>query len=118
MALEMPRGGMLVWAFDEDVYRDKATGGWLGKNIGGTLGGPVEGRKELLDLTFYPLLPQGKPLPNDDLDLQLVWLHALEQYGPGLTAVELGQEWLEHVRFPYDEYGYALANLRRGSCLR
>ena len=105
---------MLVWAFDEDVYRDKATGGWLGKNIGGTLGGPVEGRKELLDLTFYPLLPQGKPLPNDDLDLQLVWLHALEQYGPGLTAVELGQEWLEHVRFPYDEYGYALANLRRG----
>lgn len=53
-------------------------------------------------------------MPNDDLDLQLVWLHAVEQYGAGLTAKDLGQEWLEHVFFPYDEYGYALTNLRRG----
>lgn len=67
----------------------------------------------LLDLTFYPVLPQGEPLPNDDLDLQLVWLHALEQHGPRLTSAQLGQEWVEHVRFPFDEYGYALYNLRR-----
>ena len=73
----------------------------------------MEGAKELLQLTYYPELPDG-PLENDDLDLQLVWLHALEQYGPFLTARELGQEWLDHVFFPYDEYGYALANLRRG----
>lgn len=97
---------------EQDYYRI-VYGGWLGKNIGGTLGAPVEGRKELLRLTFYPKLPDG-PLENDDLDLQLVWLHALEQYGPGLTARELGQEWVEHVFFPFDEYGYALSNLRRG----
>ncbi len=97
---------------EQDYYRI-VYGGWLGKNIGGTLGAPVEGKKELLDLTYYPMLPDG-PLENDDLDLQLVWLHALEQYGPELTARELGQEWLEHVFFPYDEYGYALTNLRRG----
>jgi len=97
---------------ERDYYRI-VYGGWLGKNIGGTLGAPVEGRKELLDLTFYPKLPDG-PLENDDLDLQLVWLHALEQYGPSLTARELGKEWAEHVFFPFDEYGYALANLRRG----
>ncbi|MFE5323200.1 ADP-ribosylglycohydrolase family protein [Paenibacillus sp. NPDC056579] len=95
-----------------DYYRI-VYGGWLGKNIGGTLGAPVEGVKDLLALTFYPKLPDG-PLENDDLDLQLVWLHALEQYGPGLTARELGQEWLEHIFFPFDEYGYALTNLRRG----
>jgi ADP-ribosylglycohydrolase len=98
---------------NEDEYRSKVYGGWMGKNIGGTLGGPVEGRKELMELDFYPVLSDG-PMPNDDLDLQLVWLHAVEQYGARLTSKELGQEWAEHVFFPFDEYGYALANLRRG----
>ncbi|GGD95088.1 ADP-ribosylglycohydrolase family protein [Paenibacillus nasutitermitis] len=97
---------------EQDYYR-MVYGGWLGKNIGGTLGAPIEGVKELLNLDFYPELPDG-PLENDDLDLQLVWLHALEQYGPGLTCKELGQEWVEHVFFPFDEYGYAVTNLRRG----
>ncbi|WP_167858959.1 ADP-ribosylglycohydrolase family protein [Paenibacillus cymbidii] len=97
---------------EQDYYR-KVYGGWLGKNIGGTLGAPVEGKMELLQLTYYPVLPDG-PLENDDLDLQLVWLHALEQYGARLTAEELGKEWVEHVFFPFDEYGYALTNLRRG----
>lgn len=103
-----------MWVMNEQEYYDKVYGGWLGKNIGGTLGAPVEGRKALLDLVFYPKLAQSGPLPNDDLDLQLVWLHALEQYGARLTAAHLGQEWVDHVLFPYDEYGYALANLRRG----
>jgi len=98
---------------NEKDYYSKVYGGWMGKNIGGTLGGPVEGVKELLDLTFYPVLTDS-PMPNDDLDLQLVWLHGLEQYGARLTSKELGQEWLEHVFFPYDEYGYALTNLRKG----
>ena len=94
-------------------FRDKVYGGWAGKNIGGTLGGPLEGRKELMDYDFYPKLPDG-PLANDDLDLQLVWLHALETYGPRLQAVELAEEWKEHVFFPFDEYGYALTNMRKG----
>lgn len=104
---------MSASVLNEQEYYRIVYGGWLGKNIGGTLGAPVEGRKELLRLDYYPKLPDG-PLENDDLDLQLVWLHALEQYGPALTARELGQEWVEHVFFPFDEYGYALANLRRG----
>ncbi|WP_162341508.1 ADP-ribosylglycohydrolase family protein [Paenibacillus paridis] len=97
---------------EQDYYRI-VYGGWLGKNIGGTLGAPVEGIKELLQLEYYPELPDG-PLENDDLDLQLVWLHALEQYGPGLTAAHLAQEWVDHIFFPFDEYGYALTNMRRG----
>ncbi|MGI6081549.1 MAG: ADP-ribosylglycohydrolase family protein [Limnochordia bacterium] len=95
------------------TYRNKIYGGWMGKNIGGTLGGPLEGRKELMSYDFYPRLGE-LPLPNDDLDLQLVWLHALETYGPRLSAVELAEQWKEHVFFPYDEYGYALTNMRRG----
>ncbi|MFD0715001.1 ADP-ribosylglycohydrolase family protein [Paenibacillus sp. GCM10027626] len=104
---------MNVRVLNERDYYRIVYGGWLGKNIGGTLGAPVEGKKELLSLDFYPVLQDG-PLENDDLDLQLVWLHALEQYGPKLTCKELGQEWVEHIFFPFDEYGYALTNLRRG----
>jgi ADP-ribosylglycohydrolase len=104
---------MSIRILNENEYYRTVYGGWLGKNIGGTLGAPVEGKKELLHLDYYPVLPDG-PLENDDLDLQLVWLHALEQYGPKLTSKELGQEWVEHIFFPFDEYGYALANLRRG----
>ncbi|MBO2942647.1 ADP-ribosylglycohydrolase family protein [Paenibacillus sp. F411] len=104
---------MGVRILNEQDYYNTVYGGWLGKNIGGTLGAPDEGKKELLSLDFYPLL-EDLPLANDDLDLQLVWLHALEQYGPKLTCKELGQEWIEHVFFPFDEYGYALTNLRRG----
>lgn len=100
---------------NEQTYRQRVFGGWLGKNIGGTLGEPVEGEKERLNLSFYPDLPaEGGPLANDDLDLQLVSLHALEQYGVRLTAAELAQKWLDHVTFPYREYGYCLGNLRRG----
>jgi len=97
---------------EQDYYR-KVFGGWLGKNVGGTLGGYDEGKPELLNLTFYPEIPD-KPTANDDLDLQLVWLHALEQYGARITSKELGQEWVEHVFFPFDEYGYSLTNLRYG----
>ena len=33
---------------------------WLGKNIGGTLGTPVEGCKEVMHLDWYPRLdPHG-----------------------------------------------------------
>lgn len=55
-------------------YRDKVLGCWTGKNIGGTLGAPIEGRREMFDLTFYKQDLYGTPAPNDDLDLQLVWL--------------------------------------------
>lgn len=104
---------MMIGHISESDYRDKIYGGWMGKNIGGTLGGPLEGRKELMTYDFYPKLGE-LPLPNDDLDLQLVWLHALETYGPRLTAAEIAQEWQDHVFFPYDEYGYSLTNMRRG----
>ncbi len=97
-----------------EVLYDKIYACWAGKNIGGTLGAPVEGRMEALDLTFFPEIPDGQALPNDDLDLQLVNLHAAEQYGVGLGTEQIGREWLEHVRFQYDEYGYAQTALRYG----
>ncbi len=98
---------------DKKLY-DKINACWMGKNIGGTLGAPFEGRMEKLTLTDLPDLSGNGPIPNDDLDLQLVNLHALEKRGAKITVKDLSDEWLEHVHFPYDEYGYALTNLRRG----
>ena len=62
-------------------YKDKVRGCWLGKNVGGSLGAPYECRRGVFDLEFYTHdLSQGV-LPNDDLDLQLIWLNAAEKYG-------------------------------------
>ena len=94
-------------------YADRVMGGWLGKNVGSTLGGPYEGRTEPTGLSFYDPVPV-QPSANDDLDLELLWLHALEEHGIGLTSADLAAEWLAHMRYPWDEYGYATFNLRRG----
>jgi ADP-ribosylglycohydrolase len=94
-------------------YADRVLGGWLGKNVGSTLGGPYEGHTEPTALTFYDPVPV-QPSANDDLDLELLWLHALEEHGTNLTSADLAAEWLAHMRYPWDEYGYATFNLRRG----
>ena len=100
---------------DKKAKYDKIYACWLGKNIGGTLGTPVEGCKEVMHLDWYPHLdPDGGALPNDDLDLQLLGLHAVEQYGVRLTAKDIAKEWTEHVYFPWDEYGYAGTAMRMG----
>lgn len=98
---------------DQGNYYKKVLGGWSGKTIGGTLGAPFEGQKEMLNLSFYEPVPQGG-VPNDDLDLQLVWLDALQKHGPDLDANILAEKWLAHIKYPYDEYGVAIANLKRG----
>ncbi len=97
----------------ETLY-DKIYACWLGKNIGGTLGTPVEGRMEVMNLTWYPKLDPNGALPNDDLDLQLLNLHAIEQYGVRLTATDIAAEWTEHCYFPWDEYGHAGTAMRLG----
>ena len=57
--------------------KSRILGCWMGKSIGGTLGLPYEGKMERLYLTFYDPVPTVAP-PNDDLELQLVWLHLAE----------------------------------------
>ena len=99
---------------DQNILRDKIYACWLGKNIGGTLGAPIEGRTDFMDIKWFPELGEKGCIPNDDLDLQLLNLHALEHFGVSLRAEQLGREWVEHNYFPVDEYGYAVTNLRRG----
>ncbi len=103
------------WTIDLATYRDKVMGCWTGKNIGGTLGTPFEGQQQMNDATFYVHKIDGDPLPNDDLDLQLVWLQAVERYGIGhITPRLLGEHWLNMISGPWNEYGVGGANIRQG----
>ena len=99
---------------DFATFRDKMLGCWSGKNIGGVLGAPFEGRRQWNQIDFYQQdLTQGPP-PNDDLDLQIVWLAAVERYGRNVNAEILGDYWLNFVIPNWVEYGMGKANLRAG----
>ena len=95
-------------------YLKKVSACWTGKNIGGTMGAPYEGKKEMIELDGFTT-KKGEPLPNDDLDLQLVWLRAVEDYG--IRAVNphlLGEYWIDYITAPWNEYGICKANMRAG----
>ncbi|MDD3153989.1 MAG: ADP-ribosylglycohydrolase family protein [Victivallaceae bacterium] len=96
-------------------YRDKVYGCWTGKNIGGTLGGPLEGRRDFFNIDFYTQKMTGEPLPNDDLDLQLIWLLAVEEQGVyHLNERILGEYWLNYIIGPWNEYGVGKTNIGNG----
>lgn len=98
----------------EDEYYDKVKGCWLGKIIGGTLGGPWEGRKHTHMLTFYEPVPE-EPIPNDDLDLQLIWLKMLEEEGIDPSIRIFAEYWAKYAcRYPWNEYGFFMRNYERG----
>lgn len=83
---------------------------WLGKNIGGTLGGPHEGKTGPLTLDYYDPVPDHV-LPNDDLDLQIVWIHHLRNdRHQTVTPDILAQAWARHILWPPDEYGIVRRN--------
>ncbi len=91
--------------------KSRVLGCWYGKSIGGTLGLPSEGRMERQHLTFYDPIPTQAP-PNDDLELQLVWLHLVET--KEVTPSSLAEAWIRHIHYMWDEYGRCRWNLRRG----
>ena len=100
--------------FNQKELFDKINACWIGKSIGGTLGTPFEGRQELLDVTGFNS-PPGKPLPNDDLDLQLIWLRALENHGPlGINERILGEYWINYIPPNWNEYGIGKTNMKAG----
>lgn len=99
---------------NKKLLEDKIYGCWLGKNIGGTMGAPYEGGRQMLDIKGFVTKP-GEVLPNDDLDLQLIWLHAAEQEGlRSLDANRLSEYWVSFMPAHWNEYGIGKCNLKAG----
>ena len=65
-------------------------------------------------VTYYTHDLDGKPLPNDDLDIQILWLLALEDKGIHIDAKTMGEYFDEFMMFTHAEYGVAKTNLRTG----
>lgn len=99
---------------DMKEYREKLAGCFMGKNIGGTAGAPLEWKRQVNDFDFYMQELDGNPLPNDDLDIQLLWLVALEEKGLTLDAKTLAEYWLTFVTPHWSEYGTGKINMRAG----
>ena len=94
-------------------YFNKIYGALLGKTVIGTLGAPFEGIKMPLNLHFSEEMINTM-LPNDDLDLQVLWLDIVERHGPSFTSLDLLKIFCE--RCPYDpgEYAILRKNYMRG----
>lgn len=94
------------------TLREKILGCWFGKNIGGTLGAPFECYRGINDVSFYTQDLHKEPVPNDDLDLQLICLNAVERNGKFVDSLLLSEYWLSFVIPHWSEYGAAKNNLR------
>jgi len=94
-------------------YLDQILGGWIGKSMGGAIGARFEGYKGWIELEASRMFPEKMP-PNDDLDLQILWLKVLEEKGAGTTSEDLADAWLEGCWYPFNEYGIFRRNWRLG----
>lgn len=95
-------------------YSEKVRGCWCGKAIGGTLGEPFECYKGVVEVDYYTKDISNGAAPNDDLDLQLVWLVAAEKYGKQIDEQILAEYWLSYIVPNWSEYGASKNNLSIG----
>jgi ADP-ribosylglycohydrolase len=96
-----------------DRYLDQVFGGWIGKSMGGAIGARFEGNKGWIEIPSGDMFPAVTP-PNDDLDLQVLWLKVLEEKGAALTSDDMAAAWLEGCWYPFNEYGIFRRNWRLG----
>lgn len=98
---------------NKELFFDKVYGCFYGKCLGGAAGAPFEGIKKVISVDDY-----GKylnpDLPNDDLDIQLLWLEVLERKGVEITSDDLADAWMKKCWYPFSEYGYFMKNYERG----
>ena len=96
-----------------ETYFNKVYGGWIGKCIGGAIGARVEGIKKLHDFDESNVFPEEWP-PNDDLDLQVLWLYVLKNKGIYIRSKDLADAWHKYSWYYFNEYGRFLKNYDKG----
>lgn len=96
-----------------ETYLDKVYGCFVGKAISGNIGAPHEGVKMPMDFEFMPEMINCD-LPNDDLDLQVLWLDVLEKYGEHFTSYHLLDRFVTCCNYSPGEYSIMRKNYMRG----
>ncbi len=103
----------MKFKIDYDSYKSSIYAGWMGKSIGGTIGARMENHKARMNLSISVLWPD-KIMPNDDMDIQIVWLEALQERGVWLESSDLAEFWQDRCWYNFCEYGVFLNNIQRG----
>ena len=96
-----------------EQYLNKVYGCFLGKTVAGTMGAPYEGIKMPMELQFTPAMINTM-LPNDDLDLQVLWLDVVKQYGTDFTSYDLQKRFCENCDYSPGEYAIMRKNYEKG----
>lgn len=94
-------------------FSNKIHGCFSGKTIGGTLGAPFECYRGVYDIDRF-MQDVSKPIPNDDVDLQLVWLRAAEIHGKNIDSHILTEYWNTYISASLSEYGTGKNNFNMG----
>ena len=98
---------------DYEKYFDKVKGCFAGKAAIGTMGAPYEGVKMRMELSYRPEMTDAM-LPNDDLDLQVLWLDVVQKYGADFTSRQLLQRFCEYCDYSPGEYAVMRKNYQCG----
>jgi ADP-ribosylglycohydrolase len=91
--------------------------GWLGQIAGGAFGTALEGYHSSRLLEVYGVVDDYLSEPetmNDDVVYELVLLDVFERLGRGLTARDIGLEWVRQIPFGWSAEWVALNNLAQG----
>ena len=99
---------------NQQEYQDKVQGCWMGKGIGNTLGLPFEWKRKINNVSFYTQDTHDAPFPSVDMDIQLLWLRALEDHGVHIGTPILSEYFLSYLTTHVGEYGPAKASLKVG----
>ncbi len=94
-------------------YVDRVKGCFLGKTVIGTLGAPYEGVKMPMNLEFKPGIIDTM-LPNDDLDLQVLWLEVVEKKGLKFESKDLLNSFCDNCDYSPGEYAIMRKNREKG----
>jgi len=96
-----------------ETYLDKVYGCFVGKAISGNMGAPHEGQKMPMELPFMPEMI-NPDMPNDDLDLQVLWLDVVEKKGADFTSRDLLERFVKYCPYSPGEYAVMRKNFNRG----
>lgn len=96
-----------------EKFLDKVYGCFVGKAVSGNIGAPHEGLKMPMELPFLQKMIDCER-PNDDLDLQVLWLEVVERKGEHFTSYDLLESFCKNCDYSPGEYAVMRKNFARG----